>query len=97
MGILITIYTDHWTLQNFDMQSDLSQCQLKWQEFTLQYDMTIVYILGEDNTVADADSTFPRKSNGLKVTPLGFMKLGINATLEITVNLTKSEHECTRG
>ena len=63
--------------------------------------MTIVYILGEDNTVADADSTFPRKSNGLtdgwKVTPLGFMKLGINATLAITVNLTKSEHECTCG
>ena len=58
----------------------------------LQYDMTIVYILGKDNTVADADSTFPGESNGstdgLKVTPLGFMKLGINATLVITVNPT---------
>jgi len=27
---------------------------LQWQEFLSQYDMTITYIRGEDNTVADA-------------------------------------------
>jgi hypothetical protein len=37
----------------------LSQRQLRWQEFLSQYDFTIVYIPGEDNTVADALSRLP--------------------------------------
>jgi len=54
LGIPIVVYTDHRTLENFDMQHDLSCRQLRWQEFMSQYDMTIVYIPGEDNSVADA-------------------------------------------
>jgi hypothetical protein len=54
LGIPIYVYTDHRTLENFDTQRDLSRRQLRWQEFLSQYDMTITYIRGEDNTVADA-------------------------------------------
>jgi hypothetical protein len=59
LGISIYIYTDHQTLENFDTQQDLSRCQLRWQEFMSQYDMTITYIPGEDNSVADALSRVP--------------------------------------
>jgi hypothetical protein len=41
-------------LENFDTQKDLSRQQLCWQEFMSQYDMTITYIHGEDNTVSGA-------------------------------------------
>lgn len=54
LGTQFYVYTDHCTLENFDTQKDLSRRQLCWQEFLLQYDMTITYIHGEDNTVADA-------------------------------------------
>jgi hypothetical protein len=54
LGIPIFVYTDHRTLQNFDTQCNLSHRQLRWQELMSQYDMQIVYIPGEDNTVADA-------------------------------------------
>jgi hypothetical protein len=67
LGIPIIVYTDHRTLQNFDTQRDLSRRQLRWQELMSQYDMEIVYIPGEDNTVADAlsrvpDGAFPGES-----------------------------------
>ena len=55
----ITIYTDHCTLENFDSQKDLSQCQACWQEFLAHYNHHIVYIKGEDNTVADTLSHLP--------------------------------------
>ena len=97
LGIPIIIYTDHRTLQNFDTQRDLSRRQLRWQEFMSQYDMTMVYILGEDNTVADAlsrvpDGAFPRvtdnPTHGTQETLLGAVRLGINATLAITIDPT---------
>jgi hypothetical protein len=59
LGMTFTVYTDHRTLENFDTQRDLSRCQLRWQEFLSQYDMTVTYIKGEDNTVADALSQLP--------------------------------------
>ena len=59
LGSHIYIYTDHRTLQNFDTQRNLSRRQLRWQEFLSHYDMTITYIQGEDNTVADALSRVP--------------------------------------
>jgi hypothetical protein len=59
LGTPIYIYTDHRTLENFDTQKDLSRRQLRWQEFLSQYDLTITYIRGEDNTVADALSRLP--------------------------------------
>jgi hypothetical protein len=41
------------------MQRDLSCRQIRWQEFMSQYDLTINYIKGEDNIVADALSRLP--------------------------------------
>src|ERR1700683_4860513 len=88
LGIPIMIYTDHRTLQNFDTQRDLSRQQLRWQEFLSHYDMTIVYIPGEDNTVADAlsrvpDGTFPGETID---THTSLNHIGINATLSITTD-----------
>ena len=59
LGTQFLVYTDHCTLENFDMQKDLSCRQLQWQEFLSQYDMSITYIHSEDNTVADALSCLP--------------------------------------
>ena len=59
LGAPIIVYTDHRTLENFDQQKDLSQWQARWQEFMAQYDMQIVYIPGESNTVTDALSRLP--------------------------------------
>ena len=88
LGIPIMVYTDHRTLQNFDTQRDLSRRQLRWQEFLSHYDMTIVYIPGEDNTVADAlsrvpDGTFPGETID---THTSLNHIGINATLSITTD-----------
>jgi hypothetical protein len=60
IGTPIFVYTDHRTLENFDTQCDLSRRQLCWQEFMAQYDMQIVYICSEDNTVANALTHSPR-------------------------------------
>jgi RNase H-like domain found in reverse transcriptase/Integrase zinc binding domain len=59
LGTHFYVYTDHRMLENFDTQKDLSRRQLRWQEFLSQYDLTINYIRGEDNTVADALSRLP--------------------------------------
>jgi hypothetical protein len=59
LGTKFIVYTDHRMLENFNSQKDLSRRQLHWQEFMSQYDFSIVYIPGEDNTVADALSRLP--------------------------------------
>jgi RNase H-like domain found in reverse transcriptase/Integrase zinc binding domain len=59
LGIPFTVITDHRTLVNFNTQKDLSRRQARWQEFLSQYDFHIVYVKGEDNTVADALSHLP--------------------------------------
>jgi RNase H-like domain found in reverse transcriptase/Integrase zinc binding domain len=62
LGTYFFVYIDHKMLENFDVQKDLSRRQLHWQEFLSQYDMTIKYIPGQDNTVADALSHLPSQS-----------------------------------
>jgi hypothetical protein len=59
LGGSIYMYTDHWTIENFNAQCDLFHHQLRWQEFISQYDMSIVYIKGKDNTVANVLSWLP--------------------------------------
>jgi len=54
LGTPVQVYTDHCTLENFATQHDLSQCQACWQEYMAQFDLTIHYIKGENNVVADA-------------------------------------------
>jgi hypothetical protein len=70
LGTHFYVYTDHCTLENFDTQKDLSCCQLRWQEFLSQYDMTVTYIHGEDNTVADALSRLSPNSFKDEIPPL---------------------------
>jgi len=59
LGSEILIYTDHRTLEAFNGQRNLSRRQCRWQEFLAQYDYKIIYIKGEDNTVADVLSCLP--------------------------------------
>jgi len=59
IGVPFQIYTDHKMLQNFIHQRDLSRRQARWMEFFSQYDGHIIYIKGENNTVADALSRLP--------------------------------------
>jgi hypothetical protein len=61
LGEEIYVYTDHKTLENFETQKELSRRQARWQEFMAQFDMRIIYIKGEDNTVADALSRLPNE------------------------------------
>ena len=59
LGTPFFIYTDHKTLENFNVQKDLSRRQARWMELMSQFDAKIVYIKGDDNTVADTLSCFP--------------------------------------
>jgi hypothetical protein len=59
LGFQFLVYTDHRTLENFETQKDLSRRHACWMEHLSQFDMSIHYIRGEDNTVADALSHLP--------------------------------------
>jgi len=59
LGSPFFIYTDHKTLENFNVQKDLLHHQARWMEFMSQFDTKIVCIKGDNNTVADALSRFP--------------------------------------
>jgi hypothetical protein len=82
LGAKFYVYTDHQTLENFDSQKALSRHQLCWQEFLSQYDMTITYIRGEDNTVADVLSRLPPNTflDEAEISP------GINAILSVATD-----------
>ena len=54
-----TVFMDHKMLENFNTQKDLSQRQACWMEFLSQFDFKIMYVKGEDNTVANALSHYP--------------------------------------
>jgi hypothetical protein len=54
LGAHINVFTDHCTLQNFTNQHDLSQRQARWAEYMSQYNLSIHYLKGKENEVADA-------------------------------------------
>jgi hypothetical protein len=54
LGSHFTVFTDHRTLENFLQQKDLSRRQARWMEFLSQFELTIKYIKGSDNSAADA-------------------------------------------
>lgn len=62
LGSHFKVYTDHQTLKNFDTQKDLSHRQARWMEHLSQFGMSISYICGEDNMVADALSRLPTET-----------------------------------
>jgi hypothetical protein len=80
LGTHFLVYTDHRTLENFDSQKNLSRRQLRWQEFMSQYDLTITYIRGEDNTVVDTLSCLPHNCFPEEKPPL----VNVNTVLTIT-------------
>ena len=53
------VWTDHWSLEHFGTQHNLSHQQAHWMEFMSQYDATIHYLPGAQNSVADALSQLP--------------------------------------
>lgn len=54
LGYEFEVHTDHYTLQYFQTQKDLSCRQVCWSEFLADFELKIKYIQGEDNTAADA-------------------------------------------
>jgi hypothetical protein len=63
IGSNIQICTDHKTLQNFDTQKELLRRQARWMEFLAQFEYSISYISGAENTVADALSRLPERAD----------------------------------
>lgn len=59
LGVHFEVYTDHKTLKFINTQRDLSRRQARWAEFLSQYDFTLNYLKGEENSVADALSRYP--------------------------------------
>jgi hypothetical protein len=64
LGSHVEIVTDHRTLENFAYQKELLKRQVRWMEYLSQYEYTITYIPGEDNTVADVLFRLPDE-NGI--------------------------------
>ena len=90
LGSEFVVYTDHWTLENFNTQHDLSRWQLQWQEFMSQYEMLIVYIYREDNCVVDALSHIPENAfpdeTSVPLAPHEAWKHPIGAVLSIVTD-----------
>ena len=63
VGTPFIVHTNHHTLEHFLTQHDLSCCQLHWQKLLFQYNFTILYVPGTENTVANALSRLPPDSS----------------------------------
>lgn len=70
LGTRFKVYTDHRTLEHFMTQKDLSHRQARWQEFLAQYDFQIIYVQGQENSVADALSRVEPEMPSLVATPV---------------------------
>jgi RNase H-like domain found in reverse transcriptase len=81
LGSHFTIYTNHQTLQNFELQKELSKCQARWMEYMSQYDCMIHYINGNDNCVADALSHLPDSIDQVPTVISGIFKIKLDPSL----------------
>jgi hypothetical protein len=59
LGAHFEVFTDHRTLEYFQSQKEMSRRQSRWSMYLADFDYTITYIRGEDNTAADALSRMP--------------------------------------
>jgi len=89
LGGQISIFTDHRTLKNFNMQRDLSCRQAHWQEFTAQFEMKIYYVKGKDNMVTDALSHLPVVDITEDIQP--HYKSWIQGSVNITMTINTDE------
>lgn len=72
-------------------QKDLLRCQAQWQEFLAQYEFEIIYMKGEDNTVADALSRVESPAECSAIAPI-FSVMANNKLLdEIRAGYEKDE------
>lgn len=69
LGGPVQVFTDHRTLENFVTQKGLSRRQARWAEYLAQFDLTISYLKGEENTGADALSRLQIEDNKTTDTP----------------------------
>ena len=97
LGTHFTIYTDHWTLECFQGQRDLSRRQARWQEFLAEYDFAIEYVKGGDNTVADALSRMPEVGEGGSEVVATILAVSTDPKLSEAIRIGyKSDHFCQR-
>ena len=53
------IYTDHQTLEYFQLQKEMLRCKMRWSMYLADFDYSITYIHSELNTTTDALSHMP--------------------------------------
>jgi hypothetical protein len=95
LGSHFFIYMDHRTLLNFEGQKDLSRRQARWMETLSQFEMTFVYIRGEDNTVADGLSQRPHLNEPINTRhDIWQNPGGINAVLTLEADKSLLDEIC---
>ncbi|KAA8495185.1 Transposon Ty3-I Gag-Pol polyprotein [Porphyridium purpureum] len=58
-GAKFTLHTDHEALKHLLTQKELNSRQARWTDFLAEFDITIDYVKGKSNVVADALSRRP--------------------------------------
>jgi hypothetical protein len=53
-GLSFVVWSDHVILQFFSNQSTLNNRQIRWQEYLVQFQLTIIYKLGKQNVISNA-------------------------------------------
>jgi hypothetical protein len=77
-GQKVTVRSDHHSLQYFFKQSSLSKQQVRWMEGLSQFDITIEYVKGKNNGVADAMSRKGQREREDEGATHTFQSLGWN-------------------
>jgi hypothetical protein len=87
-GTKIRILMDHKSLVYLSTQPQLSNRQIRWNEFLSQFDLQIEYLKGKDNVVADALSRRPDHQDTPSTIPIPVVvndvKNHVNAISRIT-------------
>ena len=85
LGTHFTVYTDHRTLECFQGQRDMSRRQARWQELLAEYDFKVVYVKGDENTVADALSRMPEEGEETSKTVAAVLTVSSDPKISETI------------